>query len=256
MCTKKFLKVFGLLLVVGLLFAATQTVQAQAPTASVWDGTYPVDKPLDMPAVVDGVQEVTTAAQFAWLASQTDMFPAGVTTVKLMVDIDLDNRLWTPSGGLASGSAATGNIFDGNGHTISKLNADQKLIGADNFSALFVGANGGAPIVKDLVIDGATVEATGAHSFAAVVVAANDFGGDFINITVKNATVKATKYAGGISTYSSSYDGGANFTNCAVEGLTIEVQEMLAGTAVDKPHVGGILGYMNEGKFSGNTVKI
>ena len=255
MSKKLFSKVFILLLVVGLLFAVAPTKQAQAQTVSTWDGIYPTSAPGDLPAVVGGVQEVNTAAQFAWLASQTDMFPAGVTTVKLMVDIDLDNHLWTPSGGLASGSAATGNIFDGNGHTISKLNADQKLIGADNFSALFVGANGGAPIVKDLVIDGATVEATGAHSFAAVVVAANDFGGDFINITVKNATVKATKYAGGISTYSSSYDGGANFTNCAVEGLTIEVQEMLAGTAVDKPHVGGILGYMNEGKFSGNTVK-
>ena len=254
MSKKLFGKVFIFLLVVGLLFAAAPTGQALAQSPSVWDGTYPGTKPAGMLDPVGGVQEVHTAAEFAWLASQTDMFPAGVTTVKLMVDIDLDNRLWTPSGGLASGSAATGNIFDGNGHTISKLNADQKLIGADNFSALFVGANGGAPIVKDLVIDGATVEATGAHSFAAVVVAANDFGGDFINITVKNATVKATKYAGGISTYSSSYDGGANFTNCAVEGLTIEVQEMLAGTAVDKPHVGGILGYMNVGTFSGNSV--
>lgn len=251
-----FTKFFVLLLVVGLLFAAAPTMQAQAQTTvSTWDGTYPAERPIGMVAPDAGVQLVNTAKEFAWLASQTDMFPAGVTTVKLMVDIDLNNYLWTPSGGLASGSAATGNIFDGNGHTISKLNAGQITIGASKFSALFAGSNTAGPIIQNLLIDGATAEATDAYSYAAVVVAASDFAGDFINITVKDAVVKATKYAGGISSYSSSYDGGANFTNCAVEGLTIEVQEMLAGTAVDKPHVGGILGYMNEGKFSGNTVK-
>ena len=78
MSKKLFSKFIVLLLVVGLLFAAAPTMQAQAQTTvSTWDGTYPAEKPTDMPAVSGGVQEVTTAAQFAWLASQTDMFPAG-----------------------------------------------------------------------------------------------------------------------------------------------------------------------------------
>ena len=65
-----FTKFFVLLLVVGLLFAVAPTTQAQAQTPSVWDGTYPAAKPADMPAASGGIQEVTTAAQFAWLASQ------------------------------------------------------------------------------------------------------------------------------------------------------------------------------------------
>lgn len=222
---------------------------------SEWDGNYPTTAPTSLRDPLDGVQEIYTAEEFAWILSQPDMFPTGVDTVRLMNDIDLANFSWTPSKGLASGSATTGDTFDGNGHTIYNLTAGQVLLGADNFSGLFVGANGSAPIVQNLAINGAQVEATGEHSFAAVVVAANDFGGDFINVTVKNATVKATKYAAVISAYSSSYDGGAYFTGCTVESSTLEVQEMPEGAGVDEPHVGGIVGLMNVGTFVNNKVE-
>lgn len=252
---KKFSKLFILLLVVGLLFAVAPTAQAQAQTVSTWDGIYPTSAPGDLPAVVGGVQEVNTAAQFAWLASQTDMFPAGVTTVKLMVDINLANLPWTPSGGLASGSAATGNIFDGNGHTISNLH-----VVSSEAAGLFVGANGGEPIVQNLVIEGAYIEATptatNIEANAAVVAVGIDGGFSFSNVTVRNATVKGTKYVAGISAYSSGLDAdGGYYTNCTVENTLLEVQEMwnTAEAKVEKPHVGGIVGLMNKGTFSGNS---
>ena len=255
MTKNSFIKILGVLLVVGLLFAVAPTKQAQAATVSTWDGTYPTSAPGDLPAVSGGVQEVTTAAQFAWLASQTDMFPAGVTTVKLMVDINLANLPWTPSGGLASGSAATGNIFDGNGHTISNLR-----VVSSEAAGLFVGANGGEPIVQNLVIEGAYIEATptttNIEANAAVVAVGIDGGFSFSNVTVRNATVKGTKYVAGISAYSSGLDAdGGYYTNCTVENTLLEVQEMWnTGEAkVEKPHVGGIVGLMNKGTFSGNS---
>ena len=98
MSKKLFGKFFIFLLVVGLLFAVAPTRQAQAQTPSVWDGIYPGTKPAGMLDPVGGVQEVHTAAEFAWLASQTNMFQNGVVnTVKLMVDIDLYNKSLSPS---------------------------------------------------------------------------------------------------------------------------------------------------------------
>jgi hypothetical protein len=76
---------------------------------------------------VGGVQEIHTAEEFAWILSQTDMFPAGTTTVMLMTDINLNNHPWTPSGGLKSGSAITGDTFDGNDHTIYNLSVIREL---------------------------------------------------------------------------------------------------------------------------------
>ncbi len=256
MSKKLFSKIFVLLLVVGLLFAVAPTRQVEAQVTSTWDGNYPTEKPVDMLPAIDGVQRIYTAAEFAWLASQADMFPAGVTTVKLMVDIDLANHPWKPSGGLASGSAATGNIFDGNGHKISNLRVVE-----EEAAGLFVGNNGGEPIVQNLVIEGAYIEATptatNIEANAAVVAVGIDGGFSFSNVTVRNATVKGTKYIAGISAYSSGLDAdGGYYTNCTVENTSLEVQEMwnTAEAKVEKPHAGGVVGLMNKGKFSGNRV--
>jgi hypothetical protein len=223
-------------------------------SASPWNGVYPTSAPATLVAPESGVQEIYTAEEFAWILSQTDMFPTGVHTIRLMKDIDLNNYPWTPSGGLASGSAVAGDIFDGNGHTIYNLRVIE-----EERAGLFVGDNGEEPIVQNLVIDGAYIEATptdtNIQALAAVVNVGIDGGTSFSNVIVRNATVKATKYAAIISAYSSGLDGdGGYFTNCTVEDSTLDVQEMPEGTGVDKPHVGGIVGLMNKGTFTGNTV--
>ena len=146
-----FTKFFVLLLVVGLLFAAAPTMQAQAQTTvSTWDGTYPAERPIGMVAPDAGVQLVNTAEEFAWLASQTNMFVGGVTTVKLNVDIDLAHYAWIPSNALGGGAT---NTFDGNGHTISGLNVSvtSSTDGELYYAAMFVGPR--SPAIKNLTID-------------------------------------------------------------------------------------------------------
>ena len=226
------------------------------PSASPWNGVYPAAAPGSLKDPVDGVQEIHTAEEFAWILSQADMFPTGTTTVKLMTDINLNNFSWTPSGGLASGSAVTGDIFDGNGHTIYNLNVTR-----EGNAALFVGNNPARPVVQNLVIDGAYIEAkqteTSRRANAAVLAIGIDGGTSFTNVTVRNATIKGTKYVAVISGYSSGIVGdGGYFTDCTVENATIEVQEVLRDNNVDfdLPHIGAIVGLMNKGTFTGNKV--
>ncbi len=215
-------------------------------SASLWTGVYPPSAPASLKAPEAGVQEIYTAEEFAWVLSQADMFPTGITTVRLMSDIDLLNFPWIPSEAL---DADVTHIFDGNGHTIYNL-----YVVEAGFAGLFYEVNTVAPRIQDLVIDGAYVEATGFNSYAGVVVTSHEYrGGGFHDVTVRNATVKATKYAGVIAAYIGG-GIGADFIDCTVEDLVLDVQEMPEGAGVDKPHVGGIVGLMNAGTFTGNTV--
>lgn len=255
MSKKLFGKVFIFLLVVGLLFAVAPAKQALAQTVSTWDGTYPTEKPLDMPAVVDGVQEVTTAAQFAWLSKQTTMFPSGTTTVKLMTDIDLLNFSWDPSLAIKGNPS---NIFDGNGHTIKNLKVEfTDLSSAYVYGALFYNPSAGVPLIKDLTVDGATVNPTiGAtnRSYVAVVAAGMDWNGSFDNVTVKNATVTGTKYVAAIVSYTSNYSEHY-INNCTVQNVILNVNEQLKSDGTRTlPHAGALAGLDNAGTVSRNTV--
>lgn len=252
MSKKLFGKFFILLLVVGLLFAAAPTKQAQAQGPSVWDGNYPTDKPLDMPAVVGGVQEVTTAAQFAWLASQTTMFETGVTTVKLMVDIDLAEHPWTPSNALGGGAT---NTFDGNNHTISglKVSVTNSTVGGFYYAAMFVGPKSAA--IKNLTIDGANVLASSTVNnlgYAAVLTAGSNWYGLVENVTITNSVVGGTKYVAAIGAY-----GNNSFINCTVQGVTLNVTEKYKSNGIDRdlPHIGGLVGLDQEThQVYGNTI--
>jgi len=212
--------------------------------ATLWNGIIPANKPALMEAAVDGVQEIHTAAEFAWIMSQANMFADGVTTVKLMADINLDQKPWTPSVGLI-GTAA--NVLDGNGHTISNLN----VVRASQAGLIIKSGTGiPQPTIKNLTLDGAYVEATGLNSYAGAVVSADESRGNYDNVAVVNSTIKATKYAGAISAY-----GSGDFTDCTVNSVTLTVQEMMKNdTEVAMPHIGGLVGLLNYGAVSGCTI--
>ena len=252
MSKKLFGKFFIILLVMGLLFVAVTPKQAQAQTPSVWDGVYPAARPTGMADPVAGVQLVNTAEEFAWLASQPNMFTSGVTTVKLMVDINLDSKPWTPSNALGGGLA---NTFDGNGHTISNLtvnvvNTTDDIVHA----AMFLQSSYDMPLIKQLIVDGANVSVTAGNlkqGYAGVVASGVDWHGSFQNVTVKNASVTGTKYVGGIASYNS-----LDWINCTVTNVTLNVIEHFKpdGTSRDLPHVGALVGLDNAGQVYGNTV--
>ena len=82
-----------------------------------WDGTTTTE----VEPNADGVYEISTGAQLAWLAQQVveEFCEFEDTQFRLIEDVDLGDKSWTPIGG---DDAPFNGVFDGNGHTIRGLN--------------------------------------------------------------------------------------------------------------------------------------
>ena len=181
-------------------------------------------------------------------------------TVSLMVDIDLENKNWTPIGLDADdntkkfmGTFDAG--FDGRNHKISNLKVDLET---GYTAAGFFGALGGT--LKNLTVDGASIKhisepnATGSTDNGIAVVAGSLYSsGSIENVTVKNATVEGNRYVGGIAGYVYG-----SITGCIVEEVSlIAMPDNLSGNNDNGDKVGGIVGYWcseNEHILSNNSV--
>ncbi len=218
--------IFGALLTSTNTFNVTITPAFNEPYfgPKVWDGTTEEVTPN-----ADGVYEINTGAQLAWVAQQTASGANNFLgkTIKLMDDIDLKNLAWTPIGdssiAVYPGTKTFRGTFDGNGKTIYNVNVDIEI--ADYAAAGFFGTIAGATI-KDL--------------------------------TLKNVTVKSSHYAGAIVGYSST---GYKDTieGCTVDDASItSTPEYKQGKTPDHDNgdkVGGIIGYVGYALIKDNTVK-
>ena len=194
---------------------------------NVWDGSVKEITPN-----AEGVYEVTTGAELAWIAQQTrnkETF-AG-KTIKLMNDIDLNYRAWKGIGNDDRNADFTtyafAGTFDGNGKTIYNLYVKSYCENADNATAgLFNTIQSGA-VIK--------------------------------NLTVKNATVKSTHYAGVIAGYNWVSGSNAEVTieGCTIENATVTSTAALMSTGKydNGDKAGGIIGYLCHGTVTGCTVK-
>ena len=104
----------------------TVTANLEKGDATVWNGKTLTE----ITPNADGVYEVRTGAELAWIASQVNQ-NVEISKVKLMNDISLGNNAWTPIG---DNYKEFEGEFDGNGHVISDLyinnkNARQSLFG-------------------------------------------------------------------------------------------------------------------------------
>lgn len=181
----------------------------------MWDGSA------DAVTEVDGVYEIKNAAQLAWVSQQVN---SGATTfsgktVKLVDDIYLGGKSWTPIGTVVSvPSVAFYGTFDGNGKTIHDLNA------SDN-----------TPNYSTAGLFGSLVSAT------------------IIDLTIENAVVKSNHYAGVICGYS---EGESTIQNCKVSNATVTSTPELLGAKWDNgDKVGGIAGYIVSAEVTGCTVE-
>ena len=75
-----------------------------------WDG-----ETVSEPSVIDGVYQISSAAELAWFASKVNDGTGVNYDATLTRDIDLNNKQWTPIG---SFSVPYKGCFDGNGFTI------------------------------------------------------------------------------------------------------------------------------------------
>lgn len=180
----------------------------------MWDGSA------DAVTEVDGVYEIKNAAQLAWVSQQVN---SGATTfsgktVKLVDDIYLGGKSWTPIGTVVSTpSVAFSGTFDGNRKTIHDLNA------SDN-----------TPKHSTAGLFGSVVSAT------------------IQDLTIENAIVKSNHYAGVICGFS---EGESKILNCKVSNVSVTSAPELIGAKWDNgDKVGGIAGYIVSAEVKGCTV--
>ena len=196
----------------------------------------------DYATPVDETNKVVTFASAEDLALLAKQVNAGTSykgyTVKLANDIDLGSRLWTPIG--KSGKAFQG-VFDGNGKTISNL-----LINNSNLcdAGLFGFTTNGE--IKNVTVKNASVKGY----LDVGVVAGTPYTSKYTNITVcGDVYVNGYAYVGGVF----GKNAYANLTD-----ITVDVNEgsyVRARSDAYRTYVGGVVGFMGEGKQIVSNVK-
>ena len=246
---KKTTKRRSLLAIVSLLIVACMTlpaipVSATATTTDVWDGSsvstdwYTNAAALENDGTEDNPYEINTAADLAGLASlvnaETSTSFAGKYIV-LTKDLDLNNKDWTPIGGIASGKIFKG-IFDGQEHTISNLNTEDDY---KSNNALFGNAQGTADNeveIKNLTVVNAKLWGSGVAPVAAVVKYASITNVHFSG-TLDYTQDGSLSYIGGIVSKSAK---SVTISNCS-SSFTYK-----SASHIKAIYLGGILAYIND----------
>lgn len=203
-------------------------------TIDTWDGTIAT-----VSEAINNVITIETAEELAGLAKSVN---EGTTyegiTVKLVCDIDLANREWTPIGYGSSSvddtldvdSFAFKGVFDGKDHTIKNLKITTFVGGSETADAATgVGLFGlihGATI-KDLEIEKAVVK--GNHYVGAAVGFArasilNDVDVEDVAITCtyKGGNEEGDKAGAVIGYIGNTMASNSSVTNCSAEDSTVE----------------------------------
>ena len=198
-----------------------------ADNVFAWDGKSKAEV-----TPVNGVYEITSPSQLAWIA---DFVNQGNTTIsiKLMNDIDLNNKEWSPIG---TSSKHFRGSFDGGSYTIKNLSIN-KADGSD--LGLFGYTNSGIN-VKNVTLDGVNI--VGNQRIGSLVGSIFDEGTSgtreeiIENCHVKNANLTAKKKdVAGIVGY-----GYVDIKGCSVDEATITTKR----ESLNGDNVGGVIGYL------------
>lgn len=218
-------------------------VELEKADDKAWDGKSKTE-----PEAVDGIYQISNAAELAWFADHVNGGQVSKSAV-LVADIDLADYPWTPIGGGTTSKAFKGN-FDGNDHSIDGLYINN----TSTYQGLFGYVHTGT--VKKLTVSGevSAKQYVGGISGATTQNAV-------IDSCVNNVTVQSTgTYLGGIT---GQITNNAKVTNCVnnaevtgkanyVGGITANIA---ANCTVDRcanngdvkgagNYVGGIAGYV------------
>ena len=189
---------------------------------------------------IGGVLVISTAEQLkAFAAAVNDGNTFEGKTVKLINDIDLENKLWTTP--IGNGETFNG-TFDGNGKTISNLWT--ALNGEHYFVGLF-GCLDNATI-KDLTMTNVWISLYGEGTWGHIGAVAGWAEG---NTTLENILVNGTVQITGEADNSGSQRiggvvGGNQGGNVTFKNVKVEAAEGTAGYVRGFAHVGGIAGQL------------
>ncbi len=147
--------------------------KADVEQATAWDGEMLIEPPQE-----NGVYMVSSAAQLAWIAQQVNDKKVESLSVRLLGDIDLNQREWEPIGRYAAFQGS----FDGAGYTV----ANMRITSASEFSGLF-------GMVENAVIENVTVD-------SATLIEVNSYAGGLIGksmgSTLRNCHVQHSAVTG------------------------------------------------------------
>ncbi len=174
---------------------------------------------------------LTTAEQLAGVGELGSKL--GGKTVKLDVDVDLNNLAWTPINVFTPETPFT---FDGQGHTVYNLkigNGDRK-----NDAGLFDNSTG---TIKNLIIHGAEIKISGGRTG---VIAGRHYG-SIENCHVMNSVVESDYWAAGgiVGLYNSGSIKDCTVTNVSIKsnggtgGIVGVVNETLGTRTIENCHV-------------------
>ncbi len=175
------------LLALAMIAALVPGAALAAPVA--WDGTS-----LEEPVQVDGVYQIATASQLAWLAQEVNAGAATASAV-LTADIDLGGQVWTPIG-LSSAYPYSGS-FDGQGCTVSGLFIDNSSAGDQGLFGYVKDATIRSVTVEGQVTGGGSGTASGVGGLIGTL--AGYSGQVVIENCVNKATVSGNQNVAGIA---------------------------------------------------------
>ncbi len=221
---------------------------ASARNTAAWDGVTATE-----PQQKDGVYQIETPAELAWLALTVNKNNYNGKEFKavLTADIDLGYCEWTPIGWKKDYSAATAfrGSFDGQGHTVSGLSVSEIGTG---YVGLFGYAVGGASI-KNLTVEG-EISLTGINKTVCVGGLLGEGFATYVENCASRVKVQATFSGfGGRSSCIGGLIGelsGNKLTDCRFAGTaTATYGPGSTYLGFNGGGLGGIVGYLKSGEL-------
>ena len=173
-------------------------VRPQMTTAALaWDGTTTTE-----PQQVEGVYQITTPAELAWLAATVNASTEVIDAV-LTADLNLGGKAWTSIGTSSNPYLGT---FDGQNHTISGF----YMAATATYQSLFGKLKDG--VIKNLTVEGYVTSTT---THAAGIVGGVE-AGNLDNLHFRGTVNTAKANTAGIAGF--VYGANSVVENCSTEG--------------------------------------
>lgn len=211
----------------GVSESGTRSVTIPMTAKSAWEGAGDISEP----AAVDGVYQITSGSELAWLAQQVNAGVSDGTSFSAVLcnDIDLGDEAWTPIGN-GTGKAYKG-TFDGQGYTIRNL----YVTGSTPMDyGLFGTVYGGT--VRNVTVEGRVEVTSNSSRYGIAAIVGQLYGttGGVENC-LNRASVKGGQYVGGIVGYVAGGSSSAEkfIKNCGNVGDVTSEGHRAAGIAAN-----------------------
>lgn len=208
--------------------AGTQSVTIALAEKTAWEGADDILKPAEQ----DGVYQISSGAELAWLAQEVNAGRGASYSAVLTQDIDLGDENWTPIGKAYSSRFA--GTFDGQGFTVTGLNITASS--SSNYG-LFGYVEGGT--VRNVTVEGKIeITGSGSASYGIAGIVGQFYGttGSIENC-VNKVEVKGSQNVGGVVGYVA---GGYNTADKKIQNCA-NIKDITS----TGHNAGGIAGYVS-----------